>query len=67
MCGRFTQHYSWQEVHDFLAVFGARRNLRPRYNIGPTTMIDVIRLDKDGNRELVPMRWGIVPFISSNR
>ncbi len=62
MCGRFTQHYTWKEVHDFLSVFGAPRNLRARYNIGPTTTIDVIRLDKDGKRELVPMRWGLVPF-----
>jgi putative SOS response-associated peptidase YedK len=23
--------------------------------------VDVIRLDKDGKRELVPMRWGLIP------
>ena len=44
MCGRFTQHYTWTEVHAFLSVFGAARNLQPRYNIAPTTMIDVVRL-----------------------
>ena len=22
MCGRFTQHYTWQEIHTFLSVFG---------------------------------------------
>lgn len=62
MCGRFTQHYTWAEVHAFLSVFGSPRNLQPRYNIAPTTTIDVIRLGKDGVRELVPMRWGLVPF-----
>ena len=62
MCGRFTQNYSWSEVHEFLSVFGTPRNLRPRYNIGPTTTVDVVRLDQDGRRELVPMRWGLVPF-----
>ena len=36
MCGRFTQHYTWQEVHAFLSVFGPPRNLQPRYNIAPT-------------------------------
>ena len=62
MCGRFTQHYTWAEVHGFLDVFGAPRNLRARYNIAPTTDIDVLRLDVEGRRELVRMRWGLVPF-----
>ena len=35
-------------------------NLRPRYNIAPTTQIDVVRL-ADGARQLVPMRWGLIP------
>ena len=61
MCGRFTQAYTWSEVHDFLSVFGTPRNLRPRYNIGPTTSVDVVRLGEAG-RELVAMRWGLVPF-----
>ena len=60
MCGRFTQHYTWEEVHAFLSVFGAPRNLQPRYNIAPTTTIDVVR-DEPQGRELVPMRWGLVP------
>jgi putative SOS response-associated peptidase YedK len=62
MCGRFTQHYSWQEVHDFLNVLlpAAPANLRPRYNIAPTTMIDVV-VDRGGGRELLSMRWGLIP------
>ena len=43
MCGRFTQRYTWSEVHAFLSVIGAAKNLRPRYNIAPTTTIDVFR------------------------
>jgi putative SOS response-associated peptidase YedK len=62
MCGRFTQNYSWEEVYNFLNLFGTPRNLRPRYNIAPTTSVDVVRLDADGKRELVSMRWGLVPF-----
>jgi putative SOS response-associated peptidase YedK len=42
------------QVHKFLSVFGAPQNLRPHYNIAPTTMIDVVRLDREGKRELVP-------------
>lgn len=61
MCGRFTQHYTWAEVHAFLSVFGAPQNLQPRYNIAPTTWVDVARLTEDGERELVRMRWGLIP------
>jgi putative SOS response-associated peptidase YedK len=61
MCGRFTQHYTWAEVHAFLSVLGPPRNLQPHYNIAPTRTIDVIRLNQDGKRELVPMRWGLIP------
>ena len=60
MCGRFTQHYTWAEVHAFLSVVGSPRNLRPRYNIAPTTTVDVVRLGEQG-RVMVPMRWGLIP------
>ena len=42
-------------------MFGTPRNLQPHYNIAPTMTVDVIRLGKDGKRELVPMRWGLIP------
>ena len=52
----------------FLNVFGdlsMPRNLRPRYNIAPTTFIDVVttrvRNREIVGREMVPMRWGLVP------
>ncbi len=61
MCGRFTQHYTWEEVHAFLSVFGPARNLQPHYNIAPTDIVDVIQLNKEGDRELVSIRWGLVP------
>jgi putative SOS response-associated peptidase YedK len=39
MCGRFTQHYTLEEVHAFLSVFGTPRNLQPHYNIAPTMIV----------------------------
>ena len=62
MCGRFTQAYTWAEVEAFLSVIGPARNLRPRYNIAPTTTIDVVRPGPTG-RELVPMRRGSRPVV----
>jgi putative SOS response-associated peptidase YedK len=73
MCGRFTQHYTWAEVHAFLSVFGelgTPRNLQPRYNITPTDFIDVVTArTKDReivDREMVPMRWGLTHLIHAD-
>ena len=60
MCGRFTQSYTWRELVELYRLTQPARNLRPRYNIAPTTSIDVLRL-ADRGRELVPMRWGLIP------
>jgi putative SOS response-associated peptidase YedK len=60
MCGRFTQHCTWHDVHDLYGLVGAARNLEPRYNIAPTTTIDVVMPSVDGP-SLVPMRWGLIP------
>ena len=64
MCGRFTQRYTWAEIVAFLRVFAppdATPNLRPRYNTAPTTEIEVV-VPTDKGRELVRMRWGMVPY-----
>jgi putative SOS response-associated peptidase YedK len=60
MCGRFTQSYTWRELVELYQLTQPALNLRPHYNIAPTTQIDVVRL-ADGVRELVPMRWGLIP------
>jgi putative SOS response-associated peptidase YedK len=58
MCGRFTQHYTWREIHDLyrLTAPSSPTNLRPRYNICPTTTIDAVV-----DHQLMPMRWGLIP------
>ncbi len=35
--------------------------LQPRYNIAPTQRVPIVRLDASGRRELVPVRWGLIP------
>ena len=63
MCGRFA-FYSPAEAT--AALFGAAGSLDigPRYNIAPTQDIAVIRDAETGaeGRELVALRWGLVPF-----
>ena len=42
MCGRFTQAYTWVELVALYRLTQPAMNLQPRYNIGPTTTIDVL-------------------------
>jgi hypothetical protein len=42
MCGRFTQHYTWRELVALYRLTQPAGNLQPRYNIAPTTTIDVM-------------------------
>jgi len=60
MCGRFTQ-YSDPEV--YARHFGADvlSETKPRYNLAPTQPVLAVRQTEEGARELVPLRWGLVP------
>ena len=60
MCGRFTQTFSWQEVHDLLTLEGPPPELAPRYNVAPGQNIAAVRLEPDGRR-LAMLRWGLIP------
>lgn len=61
MCGRFTQTYTWAEIFAmYYLVPATPRNLQPRYNIAPTTMIGTVRLQGD-DLTYADMRWGLVP------
>ena len=64
MCGRFTQHLSWQEIVELYNITRdvPALNIRARYNFAPTQDGAVCRLDKDGERELVKLGWGLIPF-----
>jgi putative SOS response-associated peptidase YedK len=61
MCGRFA-FYSPSEAA--VALFGVSTSVavEPRYNIAPTQYIAAIRNDENIQRELVMLRWGLVPF-----
>jgi putative SOS response-associated peptidase YedK len=40
----------------------ATPNITPIYNAAPTQILPVVRLDADGQRELVTLKWGLIPF-----
>jgi|SRR6266566_5275517 len=60
MCGRFTRNYTWRQIHALYRLMSPASNLQPRFNICPTTDVDAVILG-DGQRVLIPMRWGIIP------
>lgn len=61
MCGRFTNKHSWRELHDLYRLTDTWPNFPPRYNIAPTDSVPVVRR-RDGQRELVMLRWGLIPY-----
>jgi putative SOS response-associated peptidase YedK len=59
MCGRFTLATSGAQLATQFALAEAPQ-LAPRYNIAPTQSVAVVRSGGAG-RELVVLRWGLVP------
>jgi putative SOS response-associated peptidase YedK len=67
MCGRFTLH---SRLNLLLQQFAleAGPEWAPRYNIAPTQQTLVVRVSPDsGERELVPLRWGLIPFWATDK
>ena len=62
MCGRYTLRTNLNRV---LAEFeaSARPEYQPvaRYNVAPAQQVAAVRQAEDGHRELVPLRWGLIP------
>jgi putative SOS response-associated peptidase YedK len=60
MCGRFAA-FSPNKVYaeHFHAI--SRVALNPRYNVAPSQPILAVREQESGERELIPLRWGLIP------
>lgn len=60
MCGRFA-FYSPSEATAALFSADGELQLKPRYNIAPTQTVAAIRSADGTSRELVGLRWGLIP------
>ena len=60
MCGRYELHTHPAVIALAFGLAG-RPDLRARYNIAPLTEVPVVRVNAKGERELVHLRWGLVP------
>jgi putative SOS response-associated peptidase YedK len=60
MCGRYELHAQPAAI---ALAFGLAHPpaLRPRYNVAPMQEVPVVRVSPHGARELVMVRWGLVP------
>ena len=61
MCGRFAFYSPTEAAAALFGVSGAV-DVQPRYNIAPTQYVAAIRNGEDEQREIVKLRWGLVPF-----
>jgi putative SOS response-associated peptidase YedK len=69
MCGRYYRKGDKQKIAEaFHATKVDDFPLPPwDYNVAPTTMQPIIRASRDtGERELVQLRWGLVPFFAKS-
>jgi putative SOS response-associated peptidase YedK len=62
MCGRYMLTTPVDALRQLFR-FTERPNLAPRYNIAPTQDVPIVRRTRDGaGRELIMVRWGLVPY-----
>ena len=64
MCGRYELHTHSAAIALAFALDIAP-DISPRYNIAPTQHVPIVR-ERDGKRELVQVRWGLVPFFAKD-
>lgn len=66
MCGRYGRRADKQRIAEWVQAHNTsvfdETYLAPSYNVAPTDFQPIVRLDRDGQRELTVMRWGLVPY-----
>ena len=64
MCGRYVRRSDKQRIAEHFHVYGPSvPDFGPSWNVAPQTFQPVVRLNRDTReREIVMMRWGLIPF-----
>lgn len=66
MCGRYTLTTP-REVSVELLGRDSGSPLAARYNVAPLQVAPVVVAGEDGSRQITSMRWGLIPYWSTNR
>lgn len=68
MCGRVAQFMSWAEIYHLLNIHSLPPGapLEPRYNVAPTTQVQVV-LPLEDKERVAPVRWGWRPHWAQDR
>lgn len=63
MCGRYDNLIPRDAMAQLFGIDSlTASNFPPRYNIAPTQQVPIVRRERGGRRELLIVRWGLVPF-----
>jgi putative SOS response-associated peptidase YedK len=63
VCGRYYNRAEKQRIAEAMqAKVPEPFEVTPSYNVAPQSFQPVVRLDREGERVLSVMRWGLVPF-----
>jgi putative SOS response-associated peptidase YedK len=64
MCGRYVRRSDKQRIAEHFHVYGPSvPDFGPSWNVAPQTFQPIVRLNRDTReREIVMMRWGLIPY-----
>ena len=65
MCGRFVFHSSPKIIEENFDIQCSSK-LKPHYNIAPSQYVAAIKENYKKNRELIFLRWGLIPSWANN-
>jgi putative SOS response-associated peptidase YedK len=66
MCGRYSVGRTPEEIEEIFEAPVPPGLGLPRWNVAPTQTAPVVALGREGERRIVPLRWGLVPHWASD-